>query len=66
MNSVFYIHLISTVINIFFLITLWWYNRTLMSLNPRLINDNVDILVEVKKLQERMNDLENKTLLPKN
>lgn len=58
MTSTFYIHLIATLINAFFIILLWWYNRKLINLNYDLMKDNRDILVEAKKLQERMNNIE--------
>ena len=62
MTSVFYIHLIATLINVFFIILLWWYNRKLIDTNYQLMKDNRDILVEAKKQQERMNKIE--SLLP--
>lgn len=62
MTSVFYIHLIATLINAFFIILLWWYNHKLIDTNYQLIKDNRDILVEAKKQQERMNNIE--SLLP--
>lgn len=62
MTSVFYIHLIATLINAFFIILLWWYNRKLIDTNYQLMKDNRDILVEAKKQQERMNNIE--SLLP--
>lgn len=58
MTSVFYIHLIATLINAFFIVLLWWYNRKLIDTNYQLIKDNRDILVEAKKQQERMNEIE--------
>lgn len=58
MTSVFYIHLIATLINVFFIILLWWYNHKLINLNYDLMKDNRDILVEAKKQQERMNEIE--------
>ena len=60
MTSVFYIHLIATLINAFFIILLWWYNRKLIDTNYQLMKDNRDILVEAKKQQERMNEIEAK------
>jgi len=74
MNPIFYIHLISTVITIFFVVVIWWVNRKIIKINYDLMKDNREILVlsdkalkasmdESKKLQERMNALE--TLLLK-
>ena len=60
MTSVFYIHLIATLINAFYIILLWWYNRKLIDTNYQLMKDNRYILVEAKKQQERMNEIEAK------
>jgi sugar lactone lactonase YvrE len=53
-------HLIATLVNAFFIIMLWWWNRSLININHQLMNDNRYILNEAKKLQERMNDIEAK------
>lgn len=58
MTSVFYIHLIATIVNIFFIIMLWWYNRKLININYDLMKDNREILVEAKRIQERINEIE--------
>lgn len=60
MTSTFYIHLIATLINAFFIILLWWYNRKLINLNYDLMKDNREILVDAKRLQDRMNEIEAK------
>ena len=62
MTPIFYIHLVSTIINMTLIILLWWYNYKLINLNRDLMKDNRDILVEAKKQQERMNNIE--SLLP--
>jgi hypothetical protein len=58
MNATFYIHLIATIVNAFFLILLWWWNHKLISINYGLMKDNREILGEAKKIQERMNQIE--------
>ena len=58
MNPIFYIHLISTIITIFFVVVIWWVNRKIIKINYDLMKDNREILVESKKIQERMNNIE--------
>lgn len=58
MNSVFYIHLLATIVNAIFIILLWWYNHKLVTINYQLMKDNREILVEAKRIQERMNEIE--------
>lgn len=60
MNAIFYMHLIATLVNIFFLGLLWWYNHGLININYQLIKDNREILVEAKKLQEHINNMRNR------
>ena len=60
MNAIFYMHLIATMVTIFFVIIVWWTNRKIMLLNREVIKDNIEILVEAKKLQDRMNEIEKK------
>lgn len=59
MNAIFYMHLIATMVTIFFVIIVWWTNRKIMLLNREVIKDNRDILIEAKRIQDRMNKLEN-------
>lgn len=59
-NPIFYMHLIATMVTIFFVIVIWWTNRKIMLLNKEVIKDNIEILVEAKKLQDRMNNIEKK------
>jgi hypothetical protein len=58
MISVFLMHLIATIVNAIFIILLWWYNQKLVTFNYQLMKDNRDILVEAKRIQDRLNDLE--------
>lgn len=60
MNAVFYMHLIATLVNMFFIGLLWYYNHWLISTNHRLLKDNRDILIESKNLQELISKRENK------
>ena len=53
-------HLISTVITIFFVVVIWWTNRKIVALNRELIKDSREILVLNGLLQERMNNIEAK------
>ena len=58
MNSIFLIHLISTIITIFFVVVIWWTNRKIIALNRELIKDSREVLVLNGLLQERMNNIE--------
>lgn len=58
MNPIFYIHLISTIITIFFVVVIWWTNRKIVALNRELIKDSREVLVLNGLLQERMNNIE--------
>lgn len=58
MNSIFLIHLISTIITIFFVVVIWWTNRKIVALNRELIKDSREVLVLNGLLQERMNNIE--------
>lgn len=60
MNSIFLIHLISTVITIFFVVVIWWTNHKIAALNRELIKDSREVLVLNGLLQERMNNIEAK------
>ena len=59
-NPIFYIHLISTIITIFFVVIIWWTNRKIVALNRELIKDSREVLVLNGLLQERMNNIEAK------
>lgn len=58
MNSIFLIHLISTIMTMFFIVVIWWVNRKIIKINYDLMKDNREILVESKRIQERMNKIE--------
>lgn len=60
MNPIFYMHLIATIVTIFFVVVVWWTNRKIMLLNREVIKDNRDILIEAKRIQDRINKLESK------
>ena len=70
-NPIFYMHLISTIMTMFFIVVIWWVNRKIIKINYDLMKDNREILVlsdkalkastdQSKKIQDRMNDIEAK------
>ena len=59
-NPIFYMHLISTIMTMFFIVIIWWTNRKIVALNRELIKDSREVLVLNGLLQERMNNIEAK------